>query len=196
MGIRQFINSFKKNKKVEKDASQLMTEERFWTIVEQSDHGHDIKKYLSALSEEELFGFIYWQEFFMHKSYKQDLWAEAYIALGGCDDDCFDYFRSWIITRGRDVFYNAVNDPDSLCDVFLALEDPKEKDYPENEEFHYAAQSVIEEREDNPDNVTKEYLFPEYDYNIEFKWEEDDEESIRRICPRTFEKMWNNNIFS
>ena len=30
---------------------------------------------------------------------------------------------------------------------------------------------------------------------IKFEWDEDDEESIKRICPRTFMKWWGNNRF-
>lgn len=31
--------------------------------------------------------------------------------------------------------------------------------------------------------------------DFEFEWEEDDEDSIRKVCPRTFDKWWGNDVF-
>jgi len=45
------------------------------------------------------------------------LWAAAYLINGGCSNDGFDYFRGWLVTRGRDAWTRAVADPDSLADV-------------------------------------------------------------------------------
>jgi hypothetical protein len=35
----------------------------------------------------------------------------------GCSDDEFDYFRAWLISRGRDIFTTALGDPDSLAEL-------------------------------------------------------------------------------
>lgn len=48
-------------------------------------------------------------------SYRNPLWAAAYLINGGCSDDGFDYFRGWLLTQGRSVFESAVADPDSLA---------------------------------------------------------------------------------
>ena len=53
----------------------------------------------------------------MADSYRNPLWAAAYVLNGGCSDDGFDYFRGWLITQGRDVFERIVADPDSLAEV-------------------------------------------------------------------------------
>lgn len=50
-------------------------------------------------------------------SYVAPLWAAGYVANGGCSDDGFEYFRGWLVTRGREVFERALADPDSLADV-------------------------------------------------------------------------------
>ena len=39
----------------------------------------------------------------------------AYLLNGGCSDDGFEYFRGWLISRGRAVFEKALADPDSLA---------------------------------------------------------------------------------
>jgi Protein of unknown function (DUF4240) len=49
-------------------------------------------------------------------SYVAPLWAAGYVANGGCSDDMFEYFRGWLLTRGREVFDRAMADPDSLAD--------------------------------------------------------------------------------
>lgn len=55
---------------MKKDASKLMTEEKFWEIIENSEHGNDLNECLEPLSEDELFGFRYWWEYFRNISYK------------------------------------------------------------------------------------------------------------------------------
>ena len=183
---------------MKKDASKLMTEEQFWTIIENSNRGRNLKECLTPLSEEELFGFRYWWIHFCHISYKQELWAVAYVVLGGCSDDGFDYFRFWLIVQGQKVFYNALENADTLCDVFSELEDPELDDYPEQEDLNYAVQKVLEERTGDEDffyTVEENYLLPQYTHKIELEWEEDNEESIRKVCPRTFDKWWENDVF-
>lgn len=175
-----------------------MTEEQFWTIIENSDRGRKLKECLTPLSEEELFGFRYWWIYLCHLSYKQDLWAVAYVVLGGCSDDGFDYFRFWLIAQGRKVFYDALDDADSLCDVFSELEDPEGADYPEQELLDYAVMEILDERAGEDDyyyELEGNYLLPSYTQEIEFEWDGDNEESIRKVCPRTFDKWWENDVF-
>ncbi|HEX8866182.1 MAG TPA: DUF4240 domain-containing protein [Lentzea sp.] len=50
-------------------------------------------------------------------SYRNPLWAAAYLINGGCSDDGFDYFRGWLLLQGRPVFEAALADPDSLASV-------------------------------------------------------------------------------
>jgi len=52
------------------------------------------------------------------QAYTWELWAAAYLLNGGCDDRCFEHFRSYVIALGESVYRDAVRDPDSL--VFLA----------------------------------------------------------------------------
>ena len=127
---------------------------------------------------------------------RDSLWAVAYIVLGGCSDDGFDYFRFWLIAQGRKVFYNALENADTLCDVFSELEDPEGDDYPAQEDLDYAVQTVLRERTGNEDYFyIADYSLPQYTHEIEFEWEEDNEESIRKVCPRTFDKWWENDVF-
>lgn len=48
-------------------------------------------------------------------AYTSALWGAAYLMNGGCSDDGFIDFRSWLLLQGREVFEAAVADPDSLA---------------------------------------------------------------------------------
>lgn len=173
-----------------KDASTLMTEDRFCGLIGNSQSSSNIYETLSTLSDDELFGFRYWWEHFSKISYRQDLWAAIYIYRGGCGDDSFDYFRFWLITQGRDVFYNALNNADSLCDVFANVRDED----PTDEDADYLVMDILNRRNNDSDyyyRALKGYRMPEEELpGIEFEWEEGDEESMRRVCPRTFDRWW------
>lgn len=32
--------------------------------------------------------------------------------MNGCSDDSFDYFRGWFIAQGKDVYMDALAEPD------------------------------------------------------------------------------------
>ncbi|MFI1094420.1 DUF4240 domain-containing protein [Streptomyces sp. NPDC020917] len=50
------------------------------------------------------------------RAYAWDLWGAAMRIFGGwCSDDGFEYFRLWLIGRGRTVFERAVAEPDALA---------------------------------------------------------------------------------
>lgn len=56
-----------------------------------------------------------YKHFYYYKnlSYTHEVWAAVYIMNGGCSDDCFSYFRNWLIFQGKQVFMKALKDPDS-----------------------------------------------------------------------------------
>jgi hypothetical protein len=53
-------------------------------------------------------------ETLLEDSYRWDLWAAAYIINGGCSDDCFDYFRNWLISLGQEAYDAVIDDPKVL----------------------------------------------------------------------------------
>lgn len=51
-------------------------------------------------------------------AYKYGLWdAASVIKEYGCSDDGFIDFRAWLIAQGKDVYLNALKDPDTLADI-------------------------------------------------------------------------------
>jgi hypothetical protein len=129
-----------------KKAKDFMTEDTFWAIINASDKGRNLEAELNKLSEDEIMGYRYWWSRCLVRSYDQALWAVAYILLGGCGDDAFDYFRFWLVTRGRDIFTAAVNNPDSLYDKFETPTDGDASSYPEWEDVCYVPKKVFEKK--------------------------------------------------
>jgi len=93
--------------------------DRFWALVERArDGGAGCRRVARRLTDTlvtlppgaiEEFG--HELSLRMAESYRWDLWAVAYIANGGASDDGFDYFRGWLLTRGRARFEEALRDP-------------------------------------------------------------------------------------
>ena len=93
--------------------------DRFWALVETArasgDHCHTIANRLTdtlaTLPPSSIVEFDTELTARRIESYRWDLWAVAYVANGGASDDGFDYFRGWLITRGREAFERALRDP-------------------------------------------------------------------------------------
>jgi hypothetical protein len=56
----------------------------------------------------------------LHRStYRDDIWALAFLLNDGCSDDSFEAFRCWLILQGREVFETILSDPDEFdVDIF------------------------------------------------------------------------------
>ena len=110
-----------------------MDENGFWNFIsasrEKAGNIQDaqcdaLATLLSALSIEEIESFEAHFSGAMARSYRWELWAAAYLILGGCSDDCFSYFRYWLISMGREVFEAALANPDNLAGIaWLSDED-------------------------------------------------------------------------
>jgi hypothetical protein len=105
-----------------------MNTEQFWTVVEEARKqvpdtrdACGIAGRASALlarrSAQEITAAqqILWD--LMADSYRNPLWAAAYVLNGGCSDDGFDYFRGWLIAQGRATFERVVGAPDTLAEL-------------------------------------------------------------------------------
>ncbi len=183
-----------------KPTAEMMDEEQFWAIVQTAvdEAGDDEEAYLevakrelSKLSLKEMIGFRLRTDKLLYDSYTSEMWCAGYLMNGGCSDDGFEYFRLWVISRGRKAYEAAMANPDNLIDY---IGDDDEMDFFEFELFWYVALEAFEEAVDaelydyiDDENFkTREGNYP----NFEFNWEEDDPESMQKLCPRLFEKFW------
>jgi hypothetical protein len=159
--------------------------ERFWSIIEaggredQEDPERQLEaigQALAGVSADELIEFHRLFNRALDHAYTWDLWGAAYLINGGCSDDGFAYFRSWLISRGRAAYEGALRDPDSLAD----LVDPDRDDY-ELEDLWGLALVVYEERtgEEPPEIAGSGRTEPSGQ-----RWDFDDEEQVSRRLPK------------
>ena len=182
-----------------KPTAEMMNEEQFWDIVQKAvdEAGDDEDEYLevvmhelSKLSLKEMVGFRLRTDKLLYDSYTSEMWCAGYLMNGGCSDDGFEYFRLWVISRGRKVYEAALANPDNLIDY---IAEDAEVDFFEFELFWYAAIDAFEEATeadlydyiDDDNFTTREGNYP----NFEFNWDEEDPESMKKLCPRLFERF-------
>ncbi len=182
---------------VEKSA-EMLEEQKFWEIVSNSlENSNNLEEQInwltneiSTLSPNEMIGFRLRTDKLLHDTYSSEMWCAGYIMNGGCSDDGFEYFRNWVISRGKEAYYAAKENPDTLIKEVI-----KGQDYYELEDFWYVAL-------DGFSKMTGKSLYDYIDYDtfqeregnypqFEFNWEEDKPESMKKICPQLFDKLWN-----
>lgn len=177
--------------------ADMLDEEMYWSIIERSKKGTDniedqelfLISELEKLTPKEMVGFRLRTDQLLFDTYTSPLWCAAYIMNGGASNDGFDYFRCWIISRGKDVFYAAKSNPDSLL-----KEVKKEQKMYEFESFWYVAMSAFT-------NVTGKDLYSYIDYEnfvtndehyplLTFDWNIDDPKTMGVICPDLYKNLW------
>ncbi len=106
-----------------KGIDNLMNENDFWDIIEHtrkfSKRNYRMQcdvltEYLSSLPSNEIIQFNRTFQLLMAESYSSKLWEAAYALNGGCSDDCFEYFRTWLIAQGKANFYTVVHYPRAM----------------------------------------------------------------------------------
>lgn len=169
-----------------------MTEVRFWELVDESRQGSEdqdaqeenLKKLLGKLSIDELVGFQTHFESFVHKAYRWDLWAAAYIINGGSSDDGFEYFRRWLVSRGEKIYSAVLADPNVLCEY--ASHDPELNEF---ETLGYCASEVYEERTGKDDLLDLVPALPGGNAAspVGEPWSE---ENVTELFPKLADKFW------
>ena len=169
-----------------------MDANKFWELIEDSkkksegDPEKQIKILVSniaTLPEEEIYEFDRIFNTYYFASYTSELWAAAYIINGGCSDDGFDYFRGWLIAQGREVYENALKDPQSLAED-ISEDEAGDIELEDILSVSYDAYKLKTGKDDFYDKVeVSEY--PE----IELNWSEDERE-LEKMFPKLIKKFW------
>ena len=195
------FNSDKQNTKINNQniekTSEMLDENLFWSIIssslEKSKNQDSQEKflvnYLKKLTPKEIIGFRLRTDKLLFDTYNSEIWCAAYIMNGGCSDDSFEYFRNWLISRGKETYYKAKENPDNLISEVIEGEE-----YYDFEGFWYVALTAFEKvtGEELYDYIADDFVTNEGNYpNFEFTWEEEEPETMQKICPRLFEKLWN-----
>src|SRR3954454_19466040 len=136
----------------------MMDEDRFWNLIDTARrqargmerrpgedfldlHERTLAAALRRLPPADIAAFDdrFWD--YHRLAYRWDLWAAAYWLHGGCGNDGFTDFRSCLISLGRDLYFQVLNDPDSLADLVGRPDVP----YLQAEGFQYVASKAYKE---------------------------------------------------
>jgi hypothetical protein len=105
-----------------------------WKLIDTTRKaaGGDVSKQADLLVEilvkrtiDEIFAFDAIWDDLMDNAYDAALWDAADIIGCSCSDDGFWDFRGWLIAQGREVYENALADPESLVDMIDVDDDGK-----------------------------------------------------------------------
>jgi len=146
--LKESVYSLKKPKAKKTTDKRKMSEELFWELIDESRDESEfdsdlieiLKDKLEAMSATEIKKF---QKILLEKMNELnhwDIWALAYIVRKGCGDDAFDYFKAWIVSKGKEAFENVREMKlEKLKKLFKESE-------PQLEEFMYVAQNAYENK--------------------------------------------------
>ncbi|MCW3117282.1 MAG: polymerase [Chitinophagaceae bacterium] len=177
--------------------SEMLNEDLYWSIIDQSltttngqeDQEQFLISEIKKLTPQEIIGFRLRTDQLLYDTYTSEMWCAGSIMNGGCSDDGFQYFRNWVISRGKEAFYQAKQNPDTLVSQ---VRDDFEYDF---ESFWYVALEAFNQKTgkelydyiDNENFKTKESDYP----TIEFNWDDEDPDSLTAICPELYDKFMN-----
>ena len=182
----------KDNKVPVEKTSELLDEDLYWQIIDKSlkntqnqiEQEKFITNELSKLEPNQIIGFKLRTDRFLADTYTSEMWCAGYIMNGGCSDDGFDYFRGWVISKGKEAYYQAKTEPDTLIKYY-----EEELEFYEFENFWYLGVETFKNKTgfDLDDFIEVEH----FNQEIEFNWTEEDDDSRRQICPKLFNKFEN-----
>ncbi|MBM7702876.1 DUF4240 domain-containing protein [Metabacillus iocasae] len=179
-----------------------MNKQAFWQLIEQSrqiesqeEQVEWLRDTLSTKSVDEVLAFEMTFGMIQNESYQSSLWAAAYILMGGCSDDAFDYFCGWLISQGEDIYNKVIANHEYLAE-YITEENLDEEGYPQNEDIFTVASDAYTYKKTGDfewdEDVFDEWLEKldekgvEERPDIEFDWDEDDEAELKKRYP----KLW------
>ncbi|MEB3057143.1 DUF4240 domain-containing protein [Bacillus pseudomycoides] len=186
-----------------------MNKEQFWQLISEMNQKEEtsewLVEHLTTKSASEITDFEIHFQTALKESYTSSLWAAAYIIFGGCSDDLFDYFRGWLIACGQEMFEAAMQNPENLANLIPAYYE-EEEIIPECEEILSVALEAFSLKEtgdtewdddiwDTFDSLLDEKGHDSSIPEIEFDWEEDDEEGLAKRFPKLWERFGENPLF-
>jgi len=208
MGL--FSKLFKKDKEHQQSANSsahsdveklvktsiMLDEDLYWAIIDKSlksTSNQDAQeqfliKEIAKLTPIQIIGFRLRTDKLLYDTYNSEIWCAGYLMNGGCSDDGFEYFRNWVISRGKKVYYKTKENPDNLAE-----EIDNDIELYEFESFWYVALEAFEQKTGKElyDYIDDKFTTSEGNYpQFEFTWNEENPESMKKICPRLFTKLW------
>ena len=155
--------------------AEMLDENLYWNIIDKSlkntsnqdEQEQFLIKEIERLTPKQMIGFRLRTDKLLYNTYNSEMWCAGYIMNGGCSDDGFEYFRNWVISRGKDTYYQAKQNPDNL--IKEVNEDLEMYDF---ESFWYVALEAFKNKTgkdlydyiDNENFKTKEGQYPQFEF--------------------------------
>ena len=168
---------------------QIMSEEDFWKLIDKSRTASNnnyqtqissLKTILLTLEPADIEKFDNTFTALLAASYDYKLWGASYVINGGCSDDCFDYFRQYLIGHGKEKFYQTIKDPES-CASWIKSE---EEDNWEG--LQYPAMEAYKQK-------TGKEIPKTYQPKFELKGKPFDEETVMKQYPKLAKMFMGDN---
>ncbi len=142
-----------------------MERDTFWKIINEVNSEEDQSNQEAVLNatEEKLMGLsskdiVDWHNIkaiYMDLAYRNDLWAACFATRSHSTDDGFIDFRSWLISRGKEVYMNALRDPDTLADIDIPEGTADFEKYGYVACYAYAKKTALEK--EGPNSILVDY---------------------------------------
>lgn len=132
------------------DASTRSTGRRSDPVAAVEEQAERLRQLLRELPDDGLRAYRSWVARQTARANDWRVWAAGYLATGGMSDDAFEYFRLWLVHRGRDAFERVLTDPDSLAD--LTWDDDGEA-FDAAEALAYVVDELFDERGSDPGDL-------------------------------------------
>lgn len=178
-------------------SNDILDEQTYWDIIEKSlgnatDQQSQLVQLVDILQQ---YPTIVIRQFdlrtaqLLYNAHTDELWCAATIMNKHfTPDDNFLYFKAWLISRGKDVYYNALANPDSL----VGQVDPKVQLYDFEAFLDAPAYAFkIKTGVEFPAGYPKDFPYSEEKWPVpDFYWQTDSPADMRSVCPRLFDLMF------
>jgi len=180
---------------------RYLIEKPFWKIIaeinakapdgSQEAMLRQAKEALGKLTLEELVSYDQIFHVYHYAADRQYLWAASAALGASCSDDSFKDFRSWLISRGKQVYMDALRDPQSLSKVI------RKEEKLNFEVFAYAATDVYTEKIKAQGKTVRFGEFPLSDASSAQPMDKEQEEAILAEIPHRedIQEGWSVNDF-
>ncbi len=177
-------------------SSKVMNEEIFWKIIESSMYECGEEKYQDECLEiillrhtpDQILEFYRIFNQYHQKADKGYIWAAGMLLNSGHGtDDGFIYFRNWLISSGKEVYFNALKNPDSLAEANVYKDVDGHPDA-EFEEFSYIPVEIYEKKT-NGRNLYEDLDEKSLKYDSDWNWSDyDNEKWLTKNLPHLYKK--------
>lgn len=172
-----------------------MTQVEFWEVIrstrrrDATEHVERLVAKLAKRPADEIVAFGRWWARLHGKAYSWRLWAAAYLMNGGCSDDGFIDFRSWLILQGEAIYAAALKDPETLAAVRVEPDEAACECYPAEGAYRRATGGDADAYWRAVESKGPLALGPDEPAHRSWDFDFDDQDLMRKRLPRLHKKF-------